>query len=124
MKTGKQMYGKLTIYLIKDKLELLAAAVFMLLKRLNFVTIFMIFFCRSGAPIGGIGSGTIGRGFRGEFCRYQMRPGLYTYHTIAANQFIVTIRNKEGATVYNQVLSPQRYRRSVCLLYEMEIFSY
>jgi hypothetical protein len=69
---------------------------------------FYTFPCCLGAPIGGIGSGTIGRGFRGEFCRYQMRPGLYTYHTIAANQFIVTIRNKEGATVYNQVLSPQR----------------
>lgn len=77
--------------------------------------------CRSGAPIGGIGSGTIGRGFKGEFCRYQMRPGLYTYHTIAANQFIVTVRNKEGATVYNQVLSPQRLG---AVFVKMEIFAH
>ena len=28
-----------------------------------------------GAPLGGIGAGTIGRGFRGEFTRFQMIPG-------------------------------------------------
>lgn len=27
-----------------------------------------------GCPIGGIGCGTIGRGFAGEFCRFQMKP--------------------------------------------------
>lgn len=50
-----------------------------------------------------------------------MRPGLYTYHTIAANQFIVTVRNKEGATVYNQVLSPQRLG---AVFVKMEIFAH
>jgi hypothetical protein len=38
-----------------------------------------------GAPIGGLGSGTIGRGFRGEFCRYQLVPGLYEFQTVEAN---------------------------------------
>jgi hypothetical protein len=36
-------------------------------------------------PIGGLGSGTIGRGFRGEFCRFQLVPGLYEFQTVEAN---------------------------------------
>lgn len=35
--------------------------------------------------MGGLGSGTIGRGFKGEFCRYQLVPGLYEYQTVDAN---------------------------------------
>ncbi|KAG8228817.1 hypothetical protein J437_LFUL008313 [Ladona fulva] len=62
----------------------------------------------TGVPIGGIGSGTIGRGFKGEFCRYQMLPGLYSYHVVDANQFIVTIRDISGNTLYQQVLSPEK----------------
>ncbi|KAG7158309.1 Non-lysosomal glucosylceramidase-like [Homarus americanus] len=58
-----------------------------------------------GVPLGGIGSGTIGRGFRGEFCRYQMVPGIYEYQTVMANQFIVTIRDPKGHTLYQKVLS-------------------
>lgn len=57
-----------------------------------------------GAPVGGIGCGTIGRGYRGEFCRFQMIPGLYSYNTVFANQFIVCIR-WNGETVYQKVLS-------------------
>ncbi|XP_068244667.1 non-lysosomal glucosylceramidase [Palaemon carinicauda] len=66
-----------------------------------------------GVPLGGIGSGTIGRGFRGEFCRYQIVPGIYEYHTVMANQFIVTIRDPKGNTLYQKVLSthskPKKY---------------
>ena len=40
----------------------------------------------SGVPIGGIGCGTIGRGYRGEFCRFQMIPGIYKYYTVPADQ--------------------------------------
>ncbi|XP_014676714.1 PREDICTED: non-lysosomal glucosylceramidase-like isoform X2 [Priapulus caudatus] len=64
-----------------------------------------------GVPIGGIGCGTIGRGWKGEFCRYQLIPGMYRHHTILANQFIVTIR-MEGTTVYQQVLSPKTNTKS------------
>ena len=39
----------------------------------------------SGVPMGGLGCGTIGRGFKGEFCRYQLVPGLYECHTVEAN---------------------------------------
>lgn len=58
-----------------------------------------------GVPLGGIGCGTIGRGYKGEFCRFQLIPGLYKYNVVAANQFIVTIRENDR-TVYQHVLSP------------------
>nr|XP_040239251.2 non-lysosomal glucosylceramidase isoform X2 [Anopheles coluzzii] len=58
-----------------------------------------------GAPLGGIGAGTIGRGFAGEFCRYQLKPGLYEYNTVHANQFIVTIKDETGATIFHSLLS-------------------
>ncbi|XP_064607909.1 non-lysosomal glucosylceramidase-like [Liolophura sinensis] len=60
-----------------------------------------------GVPIGGLGCGTIGRGYKGEFCRYQMIPGMYEHEVIVANQFIVCVRRK-GETVYQQVLSPSK----------------
>ncbi|KAM4689860.1 non-lysosomal glucosylceramidase, partial [Rhinophrynus dorsalis] len=56
------------------------------------------------APLGGIGGGTITRGWRGEFCRWQLNPGLYHYKTVTENQFSVCIRRR-GQTVYQQVLS-------------------
>ncbi|XP_046403432.1 non-lysosomal glucosylceramidase [Ischnura elegans] len=65
-----------------------------------------------GVPIGGIGCGTIGRGFKGEFCRYQLRPGFYEYHVIDANQFIITIQDADGKTIYQQVLSPRKKPRN------------
>lgn len=61
-----------------------------------------------GVPLGGIGGGTIGRGFSGEFCRYQMRPGLYEYNTVHANQFIVNIRNENDATIFQSLLSTNK----------------
>ncbi|XP_076260376.1 non-lysosomal glucosylceramidase [Rhynchophorus ferrugineus] len=63
-----------------------------------------------GVPIGGIGSGTIGRGYKGEFCRYQLRPDICEYNTVEANQFIVTIKNKEQETIFQSCLST--YKRS------------
>lgn len=65
----------------------------------------LIYYVTLGVPIGGIGSGTIGRGFKGEFCRYQLRPGVYNYETIFGNQFILTVKNEKGQTLYQKVLS-------------------
>lgn len=42
-----------------------------------------------GAPIGGIGCGTMGRGYRGEFARFQMVPGIYDHTVIQANQVLI-----------------------------------
>ncbi|XP_044264175.1 non-lysosomal glucosylceramidase [Tribolium madens] len=58
-----------------------------------------------GVPIGGIGCGTIGRGYRGEFCRFQLKPGLYEYNTVDANQFIVTIKDGHNETIFHSLLS-------------------
>lgn len=58
-----------------------------------------------GCPLGGIGGGTIGRGFAGEFCRFQMKPGMYESHTVHANQFIVTIRDEHQQTIFQSLLS-------------------
>ncbi|CAH1796951.1 unnamed protein product [Owenia fusiformis] len=60
-----------------------------------------------GVPIGGIGCGTIGRGYKGEFCRFALIPGMYYWNEVDADQFIVNIR-KRGQTVYQQVLSTKR----------------
>ena len=35
--------------------------------------------------MGALGTGTIGRGYRGEFCRFQMVPGMYEYHIVQAD---------------------------------------
>lgn len=61
-----------------------------------------------GVPIGGIGGGTIGRGYAGEFCRFQMRPGMYEYNTVHANQFIVTIKDENDKTIFQSLLSTYR----------------
>ncbi|KAI8422581.1 hypothetical protein MSG28_006373 [Choristoneura fumiferana] len=58
-----------------------------------------------GCPIGGIGGGTIGRGFKGEFCRFQLYPGIYEYITVPECQFIVNIRNANNETIFQSVLS-------------------
>ncbi|PVD19748.1 hypothetical protein C0Q70_20239 [Pomacea canaliculata] len=60
-----------------------------------------------GCPIGGIGCGTIGRGYRGEFCRFQIAPGIYHYKEVEADQFILTLR-RSNKTVYQQVLSSHK----------------
>jgi non-lysosomal glucosylceramidase len=60
-----------------------------------------------GCPIGGIGCGTIGRSFSGDFCRYQLVPGIYEHECVEANLFTVCVRRK-GVTVYQQTLSTRR----------------
>ncbi|XP_072849206.2 non-lysosomal glucosylceramidase [Pogona vitticeps] len=63
-----------------------------------------------GCPLGGFGGGSITRGWRGDFCRWQLNPGLYHYKTVVADQFTVCLRRK-GQTVYQQVLSVERPSR-------------
>lgn len=61
-----------------------------------------------GVPLGGIGCGTIGRGFAGEFCRFQIKPGLYEYNTVLADQFIITIKDENDVTIFQSLLSGYR----------------
>ncbi|PAV77875.1 hypothetical protein WR25_08643 [Diploscapter pachys] len=60
-----------------------------------------------GVPCGGLGSGAIGRDFRGGFCKFSLRPGLVEHKvdTIPANQFIVSVRKPGGSCLYQKVLS-------------------
>jgi non-lysosomal glucosylceramidase len=42
-----------------------------------------------GAPVGGFGSGTFSRTFRGDFARWHMKAGVHKYAPVYANQFAV-----------------------------------
>merc|ERR1712127_1169023 len=64
-----------------------------------------------GAPIGGIGTGSIGRSFTGDFCRFQLVPGLYEHGLAEANMFTVCIR-KNHKTVYQQCLTIRRPKQA------------
>ncbi len=55
-----------------------------------------------GVPLGGIGAGSIGKTWTGEFSRFQLVPGLYEYGTIEANLFTICIRKTNY--VYQQAL--------------------
>uniref|UniRef100_A0A1I7YIE9 Non-lysosomal glucosylceramidase n=2 Tax=Steinernema glaseri TaxID=37863 RepID=A0A1I7YIE9_9BILA len=59
-----------------------------------------------GVPCGTIGSGSIGRDFRGGFCKFGLRPGLIEHkvQVLRANQFILTVR-RDSNTIYQKVLS-------------------
>lgn len=46
----------------------------------------MILIFSLGCPLGGIGGGTITRGWRGQFCRWQLNPGMYQHRTVIADQ--------------------------------------
>jgi len=57
----------------------------------------------AGVPCGGIGGGSIGRGFRGDFRRWSLRPGKYNHNVVDANQF--SLRIKRGDIIESVVLS-------------------
>ena len=42
-----------------------------------------------GVPLGGIGCGTIGRGYKGEFCRSSLIPGRINYNVGVADQVLI-----------------------------------
>ncbi len=56
-----------------------------------------------GVPCGGIGTGTIGRSYTGDFTRYQLLPGIYEHEKVDSNLFTVCIR-KKSSTHYQQTL--------------------
>ena len=59
-----------------------------------------------GVPLGGIGAGSIGRTYTGEFSRFQLIPGLYEYGTVDANLFTICITKDN--TTYKQALTVNR----------------
>lgn len=59
-----------------------------------------------GVPLGGMGSGSISRGFRGEFRQLQIIPGLCEHSPILANQFSIFISRDHGNKKFASVLAP------------------
>ncbi|KAL7177370.1 hypothetical protein ACSBR2_030677 [Camellia fascicularis] len=62
-----------------------------------------------GVPLGGMGSGSISRGFRGEFRHWQIIPGTCDTSPIMANQFSIFISRDEGNKNYASVLAPGQH---------------
>ncbi len=58
-----------------------------------------------GVPLGGIGCGSITRGWRGDFCRWALRPGTYSYDIVHADQFSLFVQ-RDGKPATSQVLNP------------------
>lgn len=67
----------------------------------------------AGVPLGGIGGGCIGRGFRGDFRRWNLAPGKYRHGAVLADQF--SVRVKRAGKVFTQVLSVEDGRDSEAL---------
>lgn len=58
-----------------------------------------------GVPLGGIGCGSITRGWRGDFCRWALRPGTYSYDIVHADQFNLFVQ-RDGKPPSSLVLYP------------------
>ncbi|HZR65622.1 MAG TPA: non-lysosomal glucosylceramidase [Terriglobales bacterium] len=52
-----------------------------------------------GAPVGGFGSGTFSRTYRGDFARWHIKAGVHKYQTVWANQFAVYEKAEDGEPV-------------------------
>uniref|UniRef100_A0A2P2KU55 Non-lysosomal glucosylceramidase n=1 Tax=Rhizophora mucronata TaxID=61149 RepID=A0A2P2KU55_RHIMU len=62
-----------------------------------------------GVPLGGMGSGSISRGFRGEFRQWQIIPGTREASPVMANQFSIFISRDGGNKCYASVLAPGQH---------------
>jgi non-lysosomal glucosylceramidase len=58
-----------------------------------------------GVPLGGLGCGSIGRGWQGEFRRWQMQPGWVQHAVVHADAFSVRVQ-RSGQPAQTQVLLP------------------
>ena len=62
----------------------------------------------AGAPVGGIGAGSIGRTQRGDFARWHLDVGRHRFETIAASQFSLFVGAAGGHPPEAHVLSTIR----------------
>ncbi|WCJ34837.1 Beta-glucosidase GBA2 type family protein [Euphorbia peplus] len=60
-----------------------------------------------GVPVGGIGAGSIGRSYRGEFQSFKLLPLICEEGPVLANQFSVFVSRKNGKK-FSTVLCPKR----------------
>jgi non-lysosomal glucosylceramidase len=52
-----------------------------------------------GAPVGGFGSGTFSRTYRGDFARWHMQGGVHKYQIVDGNQFVMYQKSEDGESV-------------------------
>ncbi|MBZ5664930.1 MAG: glucosylceramidase [Acidobacteriia bacterium] len=57
-----------------------------------------------GAPVGGFGSGTFSRTYRGDFSRWHLKAGIHKYETVYANQFAIYEKSEGASQGTTQVL--------------------
>ncbi len=57
-----------------------------------------------GAPVGGFGSGTFSRTYRGDFARWHIKAGVHKYEPIYASQFAMFQQSEGDASGVAQVL--------------------
>ena len=50
-----------------------------------------------GAPVGGFGSGAIGRTYRGDFARWHLKVGVHKYRSIPSDVFAAFEQQEGGA---------------------------
>ncbi|TKY51803.1 Non-lysosomal glucosylceramidase [Spatholobus suberectus] len=62
-----------------------------------------------GVPLGGMGSGSISRGFRGEFRQWQIIPSECEASPVMANQFSIFISRDGGNKNFASVLAPGQH---------------
>jgi non-lysosomal glucosylceramidase len=60
-----------------------------------------------GIPLGGLGGGTVTRGFRGDFNRWQLQPGITRFENVLADQFSL-FAQRPGEAAQTQVLNPRK----------------
>ena len=63
-----------------------------------------------GLPIGGLGAGSIGRSYTGDFSRWHLRIGRHEYEPSLPNQFHLRIQN--GSELITQTLNPRTVNES------------
>ncbi len=61
-----------------------------------------------GVPLGGIGAGTIGRTFRGDFASWNLETGIHRYGTVVPDQFSLYVEQdgQSSAHVLSTLRSP------------------
>src|SRR5437868_12507108 len=57
-----------------------------------------------GAPVGGLGSGTFSRTYRGDFSRWHLKSGIHKYETVYANQFAIYEKSEGSSQGVAQML--------------------
>jgi len=57
-----------------------------------------------GAPVGGFGSGTFSRTYRGDFSRWHLKAGIHKYETVYSNQLAIYEKSEGASESIAQVL--------------------